>query len=88
MQTRTMSMIEAALNTASGFLLSVLTTAIVFPMFGFPVTVGQNVSIVGIFTAVSVVRSYVWRRVFNRLHEKPAPPTPERGEYFAERVGM
>lgn len=68
MQSRLSSLVEVSVNTASGFLISLITSAIIFPMFGFTPSVGQNVQIVGIFTVVSIVRSYVWRRVFNRIH--------------------
>jgi len=59
------SMLEATLNTGSGFLLSYGAGFLVFPAFGFQVTPGQNFEIVLVYTVISVVRSYVWRRVFN-----------------------
>lgn len=67
MQTRKKSLLEACLNTASGFFISILAGEVVFPLFGFKVTHGENLAIVLIFTVISVVRSYVWRRVFNQL---------------------
>lgn len=72
MQSRAASLIEASLNTASGFVISLITGQIVFPLFGFQPSFSQNTAIVGIFTVVSVVRSYVWRRVFNRIHARKA----------------
>lgn len=65
MQSRRASALEAALNTASGFIMSWITGLIVFPLFGWTVSPAQNTAVVGIFTVISVVRSYVWRRIFN-----------------------
>lgn len=65
-QTRRGSLIEACLNTASGFLVSLLVwTFIVVPVWNLPVTQSENLAITALFTAVSVARSYVWRRIFN-----------------------
>ena len=40
-------------------------SAVVYPMFGFPVTLAQNLSITTIFTVASIARSYAVRRWFN-----------------------
>lgn len=44
-----------------------LTQIIVFPRFGIHVDTEAHVSITLIFTVVSLVRSYVLRRLFNRF---------------------
>lgn len=72
MQKRRHSMLEAFLNTASGFLVSLMIGPIILPWFGFVPTFGQNVTVVTIYTAVSVVRSYLWRRAFVWLHTNGA----------------
>lgn len=69
MQLKRHSALEAFLNTASGFVLSYCIGLWLFPWFGFPVTHGENFAIVSVYTVVSVVRSYVWRRVFNKFHK-------------------
>jgi membrane protein implicated in regulation of membrane protease activity len=66
MQTRLSSLVEALLNIGSGFVLSLVVGQLVYPMFGFPVSVGANVQITLIFTVISIVRSYLWRRWFNK----------------------
>jgi membrane protein implicated in regulation of membrane protease activity len=66
MQSRLESLLEAAANIATGMLVSFLLGMVVYPWFGFPVTPTQNAWIVVIFTAVSLLRSYLWRRWFNR----------------------
>ncbi len=67
MQTRLESAIEAIANIATGMLVSFTLGMLVYPMFGFDVTPAQNAWIVVIFTLVSFVRSYAWRRWFNHL---------------------
>lgn len=66
-QSRKRSMVEALLNVAVGFALSLVLTALVFPMFGYPIRLQDNLSITAIFTAASVLRSYALRRMFNLL---------------------
>lgn len=67
MQTRLESLIEALANIATGMAVSFLLGMLVYPLFGFPVTPAQNLWIVIIFTTVSLLRSYLWRRWFNQL---------------------
>lgn len=66
-QSRRASLTEAVVNVAVGFVLSAMVTAIVFPMFGYPIRWADNLAISAIFTVVSILRSYVLRRVFNRI---------------------
>lgn len=64
-QSRLESLAEVTLNVAIGWVVALLTQLIVFPLFGINVTVGEQLSISVIFTAVSIIRSYVIRRWFN-----------------------
>jgi len=66
MQSRLESLLEAFANIGTGMLVSFTLGMIVYPWFGFNVTPTQNVWIVVIFTTVSLLRSYLWRRWFNR----------------------
>lgn len=68
MQTRWQSMVEAFLNTLSGYIISVVAQVLIFPHYGIHLGLGENMQIVAIFTAISIVRSYVWRRFFNHRH--------------------
>ena len=65
-QTRIMSAVEAVANVAVGYGVAVATQLAVFPIFGLAVALGDNLAIGGIFTAVSLARSYALRRLFNR----------------------
>lgn len=60
-----MSLVEASLNTASGFIVSLIVWRYVCQWFGIPMPIDRNLEITGIFTVVSIVRSYCWRRLFN-----------------------
>lgn len=66
-QSRRMSAVEALTSTAIGYGVAVAANAVVLPAFGFPVSVGQSFVIGAIFTAVSLARGYLVRRLFDRL---------------------
>jgi hypothetical protein len=69
MQTRLSSLIEAVINVAIGFVVSLVLTALVLPAYGHAVTFSENLQITGIFTIASIARSYCVRRWFNaRIH--------------------
>ena len=66
MQTRLSSFIEQCLNVGSGFVISlVLWTYFVVPVWDIEVTMLDNLNITILFTLVSVLRGYLWRRFFN-----------------------
>jgi len=70
MQSKRNSAFEAATNVAIGYLVSVLANVLILPVFGYNVTIGDSFAIGLAFTAVSLARSYVLRRLFNRLDGK------------------
>lgn len=63
-QSRLMSVVEAVTNVVVGYLLAIATQFAVFPLFGVVVSAADNMLIGGIFTAVSLARSYLLRRAF------------------------
>lgn len=67
-----MSLVEAVANVMVGFGLAVLTQTIVFPLFGLSTSIEQNLQIGAIFTAVSIVRSFTLRRLFEALRTRHA----------------
>jgi hypothetical protein len=67
MQSRTNSLIESATNILIGYWCAVLTQLIVFPIMGIDVSLNKNLIIGLVFTLISLLRSYVIRRVFNRF---------------------
>ncbi len=66
-QSRTMSAAESVANVAVGYGIALLTQVIVFGALGLSISLGQNLWIGAVFTVVSLARSYLLRRVFNRL---------------------
>ena len=66
-QSRTMSAAESVANVAVGYGIALITQVVVFEALEIPVSLGQNLCIGAAFTAVSLVRSYLLRRFFNRL---------------------
>ena len=71
-QSRLMSAVEAGANVAVGWCVALVTQMVLFPVVGLQVTVAQTVTLRGAFTAVSLVRSYVLRRLFDRFGREPA----------------
>ena len=67
MQSRSMSFVEAVTNVVVGFVFALLTQIVVFPLFDMSVSVSDNLIISVIFTAVSIARTYVLRRLFLRV---------------------
>ena len=66
-QSRLMSLIEAIANVFVGYGVAVVTQILIFPLFGLQTTLGQNLAMGGIFTIVSVFRSFCLRRLFEAL---------------------
>lgn len=66
-QTRLFSLAESAANVTAGYGIAVVTQIVVFPLFGIITSLRYNLGIALIFTAVSLIRTYVLRRLFNRL---------------------
>lgn len=64
-QTRLESLLEVFINVSIGWVVALITQLIVFPLYGIQVTIGEQLGISVIFTAVSIVRGYIVRRWFN-----------------------
>ena len=67
MQSRRMSLAEAVTNTAVGYLLAVGLQLALFPVFALPARLGDAMALGAAFTCASVGRSYLLRRLFERL---------------------
>jgi hypothetical protein len=64
-QSRAHSAIEAAANVAIGYGVAVVSQIAILPMFGVHLPLVENLAIGAWFTAISLVRSYAVRRLFN-----------------------
>lgn len=72
-QTKKGSLVEALINTAIGFAINYTANLLILPLFGFTsLTPGTNFLIGITYTVISVVRSYVVRRWFNKHIVKAA----------------
>ena len=67
-QSRTHSIVETETNILVGYCINFAANLTVLPLFGYHLTVRDNIGIGLIYTVISIIRSYVLRRVFNRWH--------------------
>lgn len=63
-------MYEVIIGMVIGFFISWLAQMIVFPLFGIHVPQSTQVSLIVIYTVISIIRTYYVRRLFNLLHVK------------------
>lgn len=70
MQSRRSSFVEAATNVGVGIIVAWAITLAVFPLFGYEPTVAKSLYISLIFTVASLARSYVLRRIFERIDHR------------------
>jgi hypothetical protein len=70
MQSKTHSMIESITNVVAGYFVALMSQIIIFPFFGIHATIRDNLMIGLWFTVISIIRSYVLRRIFNHATEK------------------
>lgn len=61
------SVLESFLNVIIGLGLSFVIQLILYPYLGIKVTLNENLIITFVFFVVSFIRSYVIRRIFNKL---------------------
>jgi hypothetical protein len=66
-QTKTHSLIESATNILIGYTVALVSQLVIFPMYGINIPLSDNIAIGAWFTVVSLVRSYVIRRWFNKV---------------------
>lgn len=69
-QTRRESAIEAIVNIIVGYTVNVMANFAIFPLFGWAITLEQNLLMGVFYTVVSFVRSYALRRFYNWSHRK------------------
>lgn len=68
-QTRWGSFVEAWINVFIGFWINYFANLLIFPLFGFHITLTENFVMGLLYTGISVARSYLIRRYFDeRIH--------------------
>lgn len=71
-QTRLGSLIEVSINIFIGYWINFAANLVVLPMFGLNVSIADNFLIGFIYTFISVARSYVVRRWFEKKIQQAA----------------
>jgi len=66
-QSKKHSVLESLTNVIIGYLIALLSQLIVFPLYGIHIPLSTNLWIGIWFTASSLIRSYLLRRVYNKL---------------------
>lgn len=71
-QTKMSSFVEAWINVLIGFAINFVANLVILPMFGFNITLEDNLYIGILYTIISVARSYAVRRWFNEYIHRTA----------------
>jgi hypothetical protein len=69
MQLKRHSALESITNVICGYVVALLSQVIIFPLFNIKVTIQDNLLIGAFFTVISLIRSYILRRIFTRITE-------------------
>jgi len=67
MQTRKQSLIESLINVTVGFIVTMISLHLIFPLLGIENHAGKNALITTYLTVLSILRNYFLRRYFNRF---------------------
>ena len=66
MQSKLESLTEAIINTFIGFVIAFISQLVFFPIVGIEANLEQNFILTVLFTLVSIIRTYIVRRYFNK----------------------
>lgn len=69
MQLKKHSLFEAVTNIVVGYTINLLANFVIFPLWGWTISLKQNIEIGVIYTVISLIRSYCLRRAFTHLTE-------------------
>ena len=65
-QSRLGSFVESWINVFIGYAINFTANLLIFPLFGWHISIQQNLVLGLAYTVISVIRSYCVRRWFNR----------------------
>ena len=68
MQTKKQSLIESITNVIIGYSVALASQLAIFPFFDIIIPISDNIMIGAWFTVISIIRSYVVRRCYNRIN--------------------
>ncbi len=67
MQSKKNSLLESLTNVVVGYLVALVSQLVVFPVFDIHVELKTNLYIGLWFTVISIIRSYIFRRIYNKF---------------------
>lgn len=79
-QSKLSSLIESLINILIGYVVALLSQLAIFPMVGIHIPLSTNIEIGAWFTLISLVRSYVIRRWFNKMIRESAKRLAESAQ--------
>ncbi len=85
-QSRASSLTEAAVNVIAGFVLAIVVQLGAYPLLGITTSATQNGIIALLFTTVSLLRSYLIRRLFVGMEAADARDAQERARLLERRL--
>jgi hypothetical protein len=65
-QTKIQSMIESITNVFIGYMVALFSQIVIFPFYDINISISDNLMIGAWFTVISITRSYLIRRYFNK----------------------
>lgn len=65
-QTKWSSFRESITNISIGYVIATISQILIFPLYGIHVSIFDNLTMGLFFTVVSIIRSYLLRRYFNK----------------------
>lgn len=68
-QSRRGSLLESVVNVAIGLLVALGAQIVIFPLLGIHISIATDLTISAAFTAVSLVRSFALRRLFESFRK-------------------
>jgi hypothetical protein len=66
-QTKLQSLLESFVNIVIGYVTAIWSQLLVFPLFNISIPLTDNLLIGLYFTIISLIRSYIVRRYFNKI---------------------
>ena len=70
MQLKRHSLLESVINVAVGYGVALISQIVIFPLYGMEVSLSANIQIGVWFTVISIIRSYLLRRCFNKWTDR------------------
>ena len=66
-QSKLSSLSESVANVMAGYGIALVVYQLLMPLLGFDISLGQNLLITTIFTALGVARHYIIRRIYETI---------------------